>query len=74
MQIFEAKEEWLDEPLTKVGIALKLWNIKARDPEDFKRRVLAYLAIGYTGWVVVRLDKPFVLCKDTREKKGKRTR
>ena len=59
----------LDEDLIRIHIADHIWALG--DKEKVKQAILSYLRVAYPGYVPVRVEKPCVLCRDERRKKGK---
>jgi hypothetical protein len=39
-------------PLCRSGVSERIWAFYPDKPEDFKREVREYFALGYPGWTV----------------------
>lgn len=60
----------IDVPPTKIMIARVIWKLRETNKVQFKQRLLSYLNAGYPGWHPLRLEDPFVICEDRRNKQA----
>ncbi|CAM3709294.1 hypothetical protein COLU111180_04300 [Cohnella lubricantis] len=58
------------QPLLRSGIADHVWRLKETDPEAFRAKVIAYFALCYPGWRVVRAQYPTIYLQDERGQKA----
>lgn len=54
--------------IMKSSISKKIWSLKDKAPEEFKRQVREYFARGYPGWTVIRAQYPFIYLRDDRKR------
>ncbi|MDR6880398.1 hypothetical protein J2X61_002145 [Bacillus sp. 3255] len=50
------------------GVSKRIWELLDKDPDTFKKEVVAYFAVAYPGFTVVRAKFPDIYLRDDRRK------
>lgn len=53
-------------PLMRSGVSKRIWDLLDQDPVAFKAEVVAYFAVAYPGFTVVRAKYPDIYLRDDR--------
>jgi hypothetical protein len=53
-------------PLMRSGVSKRIWNLIDEDPDAFKKEVIAFFAVAYPGFTVVRAKYPDIYLRDDR--------
>ncbi len=48
------------------GVSKQIWDLLDKDPVAFKKEVIAYFAVAYPGFTVVRAKYPDIYLRDDR--------
>lgn len=55
-------------PLMKSGVSKRIWALLDKDPVTFKSEIIAYFAVAYPGFTVVRAKYPYIFLRDDRRR------